>query len=137
MKEIWSHDCREGLARADLADLAITMLNGAPGSAAARGRRSQPRDPRGGHRYGLSLSAVGSATAAEGREEKWTSVRVSPQQVIELGRAHGTLNAAFGASRSDTFSLGLVLLDRYMSAGDFQDSDLTLEEMRQNIQESL
>ena len=69
-------------------------------------------------------------------EEKWTSVRVSPQQVIELGRAHGALNAAFGASRSETFSLGLVLLDRYLGSGDFLNSAMTLAEMRQNIQEN-
>ncbi|MCL4267701.1 MAG: hypothetical protein KJ069_31310 [Anaerolineae bacterium] len=40
----------------------------------------------------------------------WTSIRVSPQQVLDLGRAHGTLNAAFGATRSQTFVLGIALL---------------------------
>jgi hypothetical protein len=68
--------------------------------------------------------------------ETWTSVRCSPQQVIELGRVHGALNAAFGASRSETFSLALALLDSYLNANDIQDKELTLDEMRKNIQES-
>ena len=44
----------------------------------------------------------------------WTSVRVSPQQVIELGRVHGSLNALFGATRSQVFSLGLSLLEQFL-----------------------
>jgi hypothetical protein len=42
---------------------------------------------------------------------KWTTIRVSPQQGIELGRVHGALYALFGASRSDVFALGLALLE--------------------------
>jgi len=45
---------------------------------------------------------------------KWTSIRLSPQQAIELGRAHGILNALFGANRSQVFSLSLALLDQFV-----------------------
>jgi hypothetical protein len=41
---------------------------------------------------------------------RWTSIRVSPQQAIELGRVHGILNALFGVNRSEVFSLSLSLL---------------------------
>jgi hypothetical protein len=47
-------------------------------------------------------------------EAKWTSIRLSPQQAIELGRAHGLLNALFGANRSQVFGLGLALLAQFM-----------------------
>lgn len=43
-------------------------------------------------------------------EKKWTSVRLSPNQVVELGRLHGTFNALFKTTRSDVFSLALSLL---------------------------
>ena len=66
-------------------------------------------------------------------EEKWTSIRVSPQQVIELGRAHGALNAAFGASRSQTFSLALSLLANFLDRGSLEETDMTLAEVRQQM----
>jgi pimeloyl-ACP methyl ester carboxylesterase len=66
-------------------------------------------------------------------EEKWTSIRVSPQQAIELGRVHGTLNAAFGANRSDIFGLGLALLAAYLEGAQLQTTALTLAELRHKI----
>ena len=47
-------------------------------------------------------------------DAKWTSIRLSPQQAIELGRAHGLLNALFGANRSQVFALSLALLSQFM-----------------------
>lgn len=47
---------------------------------------------------------------------KWTSIRLSPQRVIELGRTHGTLNALFGANRSEVFALSLTLLTQFMQS---------------------
>lgn len=67
------------------------------------------------------------------QESKWTSIRVSPQQNIELGRAHGTLNAAFGANRSETFSLGLDLLAAFLEAAELDQTSLSLPELRQQI----
>jgi hypothetical protein len=47
-------------------------------------------------------------------EAKWTSIRLSPQQAIELGRAHGTLKVLFGTSRSQVFALSLALLAQFI-----------------------
>lgn len=47
-------------------------------------------------------------------EAKWTSIRLSPQQAIELGRAHGTLRVLFGTSRSQVFALSLALLTQFI-----------------------
>ena len=125
-----------GLARADVADLAITALN-ARLEALRRAVAGRNREiPEGVTDMDSLYLLWDLPLPPKGVEDKWTSVRVSPQQVIELGRAHGALNAAFGASRSEIFSLGLVLLERYLSEGDYQDSEITLEELRKTIQEN-
>ncbi len=66
-------------------------------------------------------------------EPSWTSIRVSPQQVIELGRAHGTLNAVFGANRSQTFSLALSLLEQFIEDHPLAQQFASVEEMRKHI----
>lgn len=43
----------------------------------------------------------------------WTSIRLSPNQVVEFGRLQGTFNAMFGANRSQVFTLALSLLSQY------------------------
>jgi hypothetical protein len=50
----------------------------------------------------------------EEEEVKWTSIRLSPQQVISLGRVNGILKALFGATRSEVFGLALALLDQFL-----------------------
>jgi hypothetical protein len=45
---------------------------------------------------------------------KWTSIRLSPQQVIELGRIHGALKAMFGVNRSQVYSLSLILFEQFL-----------------------
>jgi hypothetical protein len=52
---------------------------------------------------------------SENGESKWTSIRLSPQRVIELGRARGVLNALFGVNRSQVFSLSLVLFNQFLN----------------------
>ncbi len=47
-------------------------------------------------------------------EPKWTSIRLSPQQSIELGRTHGVLKAMFGVTRSQVYGLGLTLFGRFL-----------------------
>jgi hypothetical protein len=69
----------------------------------------------------------------EDAPEKWTSIRVSPQQAIELGRAHGTLNAAFGANRSQVFSLGLALLEQFLAGQSLVGDSMSLPELREII----
>ncbi len=43
-------------------------------------------------------------------EAKWTSIRLSPQQVDEFGALQGRFNLLFGANRSQVFTLALALL---------------------------
>ena len=88
------------LARADLADLTITILN-ARLEALRRAVAGRNREiPEGVTDMDSLYLLWDLPLPPKDVEDKWTSVRVSPQQVIELGRAHGALNAAFGASRS-------------------------------------
>jgi hypothetical protein len=126
----------DGLVRADVADLAITVVNERL-EALRRAVAGRDREIPEGITDMESLYLLWDLPLPPKEvAEKWTSVRCSPQQVIELGRVHGALNAAFGASRSETFSLALALLDSYLNANDIQDKELTLDEMRKNIQES-
>jgi hypothetical protein len=66
-------------------------------------------------------------------DEKWTSIRLSPQQALELGRAHGTLNAAFGANRSEVFGLALALLGQFLERHPLNGTSLELGEVRELI----
>jgi len=66
-------------------------------------------------------------------DASWTSIRLSPQQTLELGRAHGTLNAAFGATRSQTFSLALALLEQYLEDYPLEKELHNLDELRSII----
>ena len=47
-------------------------------------------------------------------ELKWTSMRLSPQQLLAFGRLQGTFNALFGANRSEVFTLAFMLLDHFV-----------------------
>lgn len=106
----------EGLSRADVSDLAISILSirfEALRQAVSDREREMPEGITDLESlyllWDLPLPQVDNE-----EEPKWTSIRVSPQQAIELGRVHGTLNAVFGANRSQTFSLALVLLTTFM-----------------------
>lgn len=125
-----------GLVRADVADLAITILT-ARLEALRRAVAGRQREIPEGVTDMDSLYLLWdlSLPQREG-EERWTSVRVSPQQVIELGRTHGALNAAFGASRSETFRLGLELLDQFLAAAQMGDRQVSLDQMRDLLHES-
>jgi hypothetical protein len=68
-------------------------------------------------------------------ELRWTSIRVSPQQAIELGRVHGILNALFGVNRSEVFILGLALLTHTLH-GELANKEFhSLRELREQIQQ--
>ncbi|MCP4360670.1 MAG: hypothetical protein GY796_21895 [Chloroflexi bacterium] len=66
-------------------------------------------------------------------EQKWTSIRVSPQQALEFGRAQGTLKAAFKTTRSETFALGLSLLTQFIEDYLLNADNMTPEEVRRMI----
>lgn len=121
------------LKRADLADLAVTALTGRL-EALRRAVAGRSREIPEGVTDLESLYLLWDLPLPPvGIEERWTSMRVSPQQVIELGRAHGALNAAFGASRSQTFSLALSLLTQYLEQDPLHDADMTLAEVRRQM----
>ena len=65
--------------------------------------------------------------------DRWTSIRLSPQQVLELGRVHGTLNAAFGANRSEVFGLALALLAQFLERNPMRAAALGLSDVREMI----
>ncbi|MBP8948964.1 MAG: hypothetical protein KBG73_08985 [Candidatus Promineofilum sp.] len=70
---------------------------------------------------------------APGAGERWTSIRLSPQQALELGRAHGTLNAAFGAGRSEVFGLALGLLAQFLERHPLAGAEMGLSDVREMI----
>lgn len=122
----------ENFSRADLPDLAVAILT-ARLEALHRAVADRNREIPEGVTDLESIYLLWDLSVPEkSPERKWTSIRVSPQEVIELGRAHGTLNAAFGANRSETFSLALVLLANYLETRDFTDVK-TLAEARKRI----
>lgn len=66
---------------------------------------------------------------------KWTSIRLSPQPAIELGRVHGMLYAVFSTSRSETYSLSLALFEQFVETvlPALGKDDYTLTSFRQAI----
>ncbi len=123
----------KGLARADLPDLAISILS-ARFEALRRDVADRNREIPEGVTDLESLYLLWDLPLpSKPPASKWTSIRVSPQQTIELGRVHGTLNAVFGANRSETFVLGLSLLAQFLPKGSLQSSSLSLSEVRNEI----
>jgi hypothetical protein len=123
----------ENFVRADIADLAIMVL-AARLEALRRAVAGRTREIPEGITDLDSLYLLWDLPSPEPSDDgRWTSIRVSPQQAIELGRAHGTLNVLFGATRSDVFSLGLSLLE-YFVENDLADDDVSsLLEMKECI----
>ena len=51
----------------------------------------------------------------------------------ELGRVHGTLNAAFGANRSEVFGLALALLAQFLERHPLAEAEMGLSDVREMI----
>jgi hypothetical protein len=123
----------KGLARADLPDLAISLLSSRL-EALRRDVADRDREMPEGITDLESIYLLWDLPLPPGdATSKWTSIRVSPQQTIELGRAHGTLKAVFGANRSQTFSLGLTLLGQHLSKDSLYKKAMSLSEMRDKL----
>ena len=123
----------EKIKRADVPDLAISILT-ARLESLRRALADRNREIPEGVTDLESLYLLWDLSVPVVSEEsKWTSIRVSPQQNIELGRAHGTLNAAFGTNRSETFGLGLALLTAFLEEAELHKTSLTLSQLRQKI----
>ena len=110
----------KGLNRADIPDMAVNLLSirlERLRQAVSGRNREMPEgitDLESLHLlWDLPLLYKGGGAVPE-PEAKWTSIRLSPQQVISLGRVHGIFNALFGATRSVVFSLGLALLAQFI-----------------------
>ncbi|MFQ5398283.1 MAG: hypothetical protein ACE5E7_01660 [Anaerolineae bacterium] len=123
----------QGLARADLPDLAITVL-AARFEALRQAVADRNREIPEGVTDLESLYLLWDAPLPpDNQTSRWTSIRVSPQQAIELGRVRGILNAAFGATRSETFALALALLAQWLESNPLNGTKLSLYELRRKI----
>lgn len=118
-----------GFSRADVADLSVSALV-ARFEALRQAVSSRSSEIPEGITDLESLYVLWDLpTPPRELETKWTSIRLSSQQTVELGRLHGTLNALFMANRSEVFSLGMAVLDYFLAndlpAGDYSSiSDL-------------
>jgi hypothetical protein len=126
-----THSLPSALSRADLADLAIAALT-ARLDALHRAVADRNREIPEGVTDLESLYLLWDLEFPKEADRKWTSIRLSPQEAIELGRVHGTLNAAFGTNRSETFSLALILLEQFFDTVPVLDIQ-SLAEMRKLI----
>ncbi|MCA9868556.1 MAG: hypothetical protein KC410_18860 [Anaerolineales bacterium] len=121
------------LGRADLPDLAVSVLT-ARVEALRTAVTGRTREIPEGVTDLESLYLLWDVTLPN-REpaDKWTSIRLSPQQVLELGRVHGTLNAAFGANRSEVFGLALALLAQFLERHPLAEAEMGLSDVREMI----
>ncbi len=105
----------EGLVRADIPDMAINLLS-VRLEVLRQAVADRDREIPEGITDLESLYLLWDLPLpSENGESKWTSIRLSPQRVIELGRARGVLNALFGVNRSQVFSLSLVLFNQFLN----------------------
>jgi hypothetical protein len=104
----------DSLSRADIPDMAINML-AARMDLLRNAVSDRDREIPEGITDIESLYLLWDLPLpANDSEPRWTSIRLSPQQSIELGRAHGALNALFGANRSQVFALSLTALANFL-----------------------
>lgn len=131
MREL-SRQMPQSVARADVPDLAVAVLSARLESLRLAVADRNREIPEGVTDFDSLYLLWDLLLPVKGVERKWTSIRLSPQEAIELGRVQGTLNAAFGATRSDTFSLGLALLTQYLENHTLS-TDLTPSNVRNQI----
>ena len=106
----------DGLGRADVPDMAISLLS-ARLELLRRAVADRDREIPEGITDLESLYLLWDLPLPNANgESQWTSIRLSPQQAIELGRAHGLLKVLFGVNRSQVFSLSLALLEQFVDS---------------------
>jgi hypothetical protein len=104
----------KGLSRADIPDMAVHLL-ATRMEVLRRAVADRNREIPEGITDLDSLYLLWDLSLPQPNGEvDWTSVRLSPQRAIELGRTHGVLNALFGASRSEVFGLALALFGQFL-----------------------
>jgi hypothetical protein len=123
----------EGLNKADIPDLAISLL-ATRFEILRRAVSDRNREIPEGVTDLDSLYLLWDLALPNGSSKmEWTSVRASPQQVIELGRVHGTLNALFGVNRSEVFALCLALFGPFLEKELARRPISSLKEVRELI----
>lgn len=105
----------EALGRADVADLAIAALD-ARLDVLRQAVSDRARELPEGITDLESLYFLWDLAQPDVSDAKWTSIRLSPQQVIEFGRLQGIFRALCGANRSQVFTLALTALERALQA---------------------
>lgn len=106
------------LGRADVADMAIMLLS-IRLEALRQAVSDRDREMPEGITALDSLYLLWDVPLPPKKDAEWTSIRLSPQQMIQLGRAKGVLEALFNANRSDAFALGLGLLHTLFHSAHF------------------
>lgn len=109
----------DSLSRADIPDMAINLLAARMDLLRSAVADREREIPEGITDLDSLYLLWDLPLPANDSEPRWTSIRLSPQQTIELGRAQGVLNALFGVNRSQVFALSLVAL------ADFLQEDLS------------
>ncbi len=125
-----------GLGRPDVPDVAVSVLTArleALRSAVAGRTREIPEGVTDLESLFLLWDLAPPPAEAADAPARWTSIRLSPQQALELGRVHGTLYAAFGALRSDVFELALALLAQFLEQHPLAGAEMDLGEVREMI----
>jgi hypothetical protein len=103
-----------GLGRADIPDMAINLLS-IRMELLRRDVADRDREiPEGVTDLDSLYLLWDLSLPAKELHPKWTSIRVSPQPAIELGRIHGVLNAMFGVNRSQVYGLSLTLFGQFL-----------------------
>ena len=105
----------EGLGRADIPDLAINLLSVRLEVLRLAVADRDREIPEGITDIESLYLLWDLPLPSDNGERKWTSIRLSPQRVIELGRVRGVLNALFGVNRSQVFDLSLALFDQFLT----------------------
>jgi hypothetical protein len=125
----------DGFSRADVPDIAIFLLS-ARLEILRRAVSDRNREIPEGITDLDSLYLLWDLSLPTTSDElRWTSIRVSPQQSIELGRVHGILNALFGVNRSEVFILSLALLANSLRGELASKEFRSLRELREEIEQ--
>jgi hypothetical protein len=106
------------LSRADIPDMSVILLS-VRLEALRRAVADRDREMPEGITVMDSLYLLWDVPIPVLSAGSWTSLRLSPQQVIQLGRGQGLLHALFNANRSEVFGLGLALLEALLKSDTF------------------
>lgn len=111
------------ISRADIPDLAVAII-ASKLDALRKATTGRNREIPQGITDLDSLYLLWDLPLPEEVEVKWTTIRLSPQQAVELGRISGTLHALYNSNRSQVFDLALSLLGRFVKETELTDIEI-------------